>query len=99
MYRVARLLVAVHEYVAYAVFQIVLYGSLQWAGAKLHIVTLSGHKLLGLVAQVYVITYLFYAVIKSLKLYLDYALDGIQIQLIECDYLVQTIQKLGRELL
>ena len=99
MYRVARLFVAVHDYVAYSVFQIVLYGSLQRTGAKLHIITLGGHKLLGLVAQVDVITYLFYALVQSLQLYVDDTLDGIQIQLVECDYLVKTIQELGRELL
>ena len=98
MYRVARLLIAVHDYIAYAVFQIVLYGSLKWAGTKLHIVTLGGHKLFGLVAQGDVITYLFYALVQAFQLYIDDAFDGVQIQLVECDYLVQTIQELRREL-
>ena len=91
--------VAIHYQVADAIFQIVLYGALQWTCTKLHIVALGGHKLLGLVAQVDVITYLLDALVESLQLYIDNALDGIQIQLVEGDNLVQSVQELRRELL
>ena len=45
------------------------------------------------------ITYLFYAVVQSLQLYIYDALNGIQIKLIEGDNLIQTVQELRRELL
>ena len=99
MYCVAWFQVAIHYYVAYSVFQIVLYSALKRTGTKLHIVTLGSHKFLSLVAQVYVITYLLYTVVQTLQLYVDNALNSVEIQLVEGNNLVQTIQELRRELL
>ena len=45
------------------------------------------------------ITYLFYAVVQSLQLYIYNALNGIQIKLVEGDNLIQSVQELRRELL
>ena len=57
--------IAIHYQVADAIFQIVLYGTLQWAGAKLYIITFSGHKLFSFIAQVYVVANLLYTLVQT----------------------------------
>ena len=45
------------------------------------------------------IAHLFNALIETLQLYVDDLLDGLQIELVEGDDLIETVQELRRELL
>ena len=91
--------VAIHDHVADTVLDIVLDSSFQRTSAKLHIVALRRHKLLRLVTQVYVIANLFDAIVESLQFHVDDPLDSLQIELVEGDDFVETVQELRRELL
>ena len=99
MYRSTRLHVAIDDQFRYAVLDVGLDSSLQRTCTKLHIVALLSHKLLGLVAQLYLISQVADALEHTLQLYVDNLLDSLQIQLVEGDNLVQTVQEFRRELL
>lgn len=90
--------VAVEQQFAHTVLDVVLNGALQWAGAKLHIVAFGGDKLLGLVAYFHAVAHGFEAVEEAAQFDVDDLLDGRQVELVEGDYFVESVEKLGREL-
>ena len=65
----------------------------------MHVVAFRGHEFLGFVRQVNLIAYLLYALVEPLQLHVDDALDGIKVELVEGDNLVEAVQELRRELL
>ena len=82
------------QLLAHPVFDIVLDSPLQRTGTELHIIALGGHELLSFVGDVEVITEVIHALIQILQLNLNNLLDGWQVELVEGDDLVQTVQEL-----
>jgi len=80
------------------VLDIVLNGSLQGACTKLHVIALCGHKFLGGIAELYLVAHVADALEDAFQLDVDDALDGVEVELVEGDYLVETVEELGREL-
>ena len=89
---------AVDYTLADAILNIGLDGTLQRTGTKLHVIALGGHEFLGLVAQLDGVAEVADALEESLQLNVDDALDGAQVELVEGDDLVETVEELGREL-
>ena len=67
---------AIHDQVTHPVFDIVLYGTFQRTGTKLHVIALGCHKLLGIIAQLNGKADVADALEKSLQLNVEDALDG-----------------------
>ena len=82
-----------------AILYVGLDSSLQWTGTKLNVVTLGCHQLLCLVGDLNLVTHLVHTLEETTKLNVDDLLDGIEIQLVECDEFIETVQELTRELL
>ena len=83
----------------YTVFDIVLDGSLQRSSAKLYVVAFLCHKFLGILAEVDGVSHIADALIESFEFHVDNLLDGFEIQLVEGDNLVESVQEFWRELL
>ena len=88
-----------HQQFAESVFHVVLDSSLQWASAELNIIALGCHEFLGLVGHLEAVTLFFHTFYQLLQLQVHYALDGIDVELVEGDNLVETVQKLWGKLL
>jgi len=73
-------------------------GALERAGTKLHVIALGGHKLFGLVGELNVVAQVLDALVESAQLDVDDLLDGLQVELVEGDDFVETVEELGREL-
>ena len=69
------------------------------SGTKLHIVSLLGYHLLCLFGNLEMESQVFYSLDQSFQVEVDDALDGIEIQLVEGDDVIETVQKLWSKLL
>ena len=96
---VALLHFATQDALAESVLDIVLDGTLQRTRTKLDVVALLGHKLLGSVRELERVAQLADPLVQALEFDIDNLLDGVEVQLVEGDDLVQTVEELRRELL
>ena len=86
--------VAIHYQVTHTILDIILYCTLQWAGAELNVVALRGNKLLRLLREVDAIANLPDALIQTSELDVDNLFNCLKVELVEGDDLIQTIQEL-----
>ena len=86
--------VVAKQQLAEAVLNVVLDGSLQRAGTELHIVALGGNKLLGTVGELEVVAQQACALVESLQLDIYNLLDCIEVELIEGDNFIETVEEL-----
>ena len=84
---------------ANAVFNIVLYGTFQWACAELDVVSLRSNKFFCLVGDGDVVPEFLYTLEQTAQFDVDNQLDGSEVELVEGDDFVQTVQKFGCKLL
>ena len=98
MERGSWLQVAIHYKVTDTILDIILYGTLQRTGTKLNVVALRGNKLLCLLREVDAIAYLPDALIEASELDVDNLFDGLKVELVEGDDLIETVKELWREL-
>ena len=80
------------------VLDIVLDGTLQGTCAKLHVIALGGHKYLSGIAELYLIAHIADALEDAFQFDIDDTLDSVEVELVEGDNLVETVEELGREL-
>ena len=98
VYGGSRLDVTIDDKLGNTVLYVVLDGSLQGTGTKLYVVAFLGNKLAGFFTEVDRVAECFDTFVKSFQFDIYNLLDGFQIQLVEGDNLVQSVQELGREL-
>ena len=80
------------------VLDIVLDGTLQGTCTKLHVIALGGHKFLSSIAELNVVAHVADALKDTFQFDVDDTLDGVEVELVEGDDLVETVEELGREL-
>ena len=84
--------IAIKDMFADDVFNVVLDGTLQRAGTELHVVALRGDKLLGGIGELQLVAHAGDALVEAVELDVDDALDGIEVELVEGDDFVETVE-------
>ena len=96
---IARFHLSAKDTLAKAVLDVVLDGAFQRAGAKLHVVAFRGDKLLRSIADLDVVTHVLHTAHQFAELDVDNLLDGLHVELVEGDDLVETVEELRGKLL
>ena len=94
MYGVSILEIAIDDQFRDAVLDIALDGTFQGACTELHVVALLSDILFRLVAQVDGVAEVSDALVETLQFHVDDPLDGVEVELVEGDDLVQAVEEL-----